>query len=202
MIDYKTLTEKQQKRYDRILLIAEDLMYQQGFYKLSLTDLTIKLKISRSTIYEYFDSKEGLAEKVIDRISERLNQTLDETVKNKTLGSYERFIQLAQAQSDNLNANCYHLLDDLKIHLPELYNKYEAGRINRKNNGYSKLIEQGIKEGLFDTKFDTDFLVQLYLKMGQLTGDTDILDHISMNKQEAMVAIIKVFLEGTKKELE
>ena len=201
MIDYNTLTEKQQKRYDRILLIAEDLMYQQGFYKLSLTDLTNKLKISRSTVYEYFDSKEGLAEKVIDRISERLDQTLEETVKNKTLDSYERFIQLAQAQSDNLNANCYRLLNDLKIHLPQLYDKFEGGRINRKKNGYSALIEQGIKEGIFDSTFDRDFLVQLYLKMGQLTGDTDILDHISMNKQEAMVAIMKVFLKGTKKEL-
>ena len=55
MIDYNTLTEKQQKRYDRILLIAEDLMYQQGFYKLSLTDLTNKLRVIRSTIYDYFD---------------------------------------------------------------------------------------------------------------------------------------------------
>jgi len=199
MIDYSTLTEKQQKRYDRILLSAEDMMYQQGFYKLSLSELTSRLSVSRSTIYEYFGSKEGLVETVVGKISERLNRSLVEIVKNKELGSYEKFIQLAQEQSQNLNANCYRLFNDLKIHMPHVFIEFEEGRKKRERNGYKRLIEGGLKEGIFDRKYDKDFLIQLYLKMGQLTGDTDILEHIRMNKQEAMEAIIKVFLDGTKK---
>lgn len=199
MIDYNSLTDKQQRRYDRIVGVAEDLFYENGFYKLSLTELTNKLRISRSTIYEYFDTKEGLVEIVVDSISKRLDNSLTTILKNKELRIFDKFIQLAQAQSENLNANCYRLLNDLKIHLPEIYQKFENGRKNREQNGYKLLIEQGLKEGIFNNKIDKDFLVQLYLKMGQLTGETDILDHIKMNKKEAMESIIAVFLNGTKK---
>lgn len=199
MIDYSTLTEKQQKRYKKIVSVAEELMYQQGFYKLSLADLTKKLSISRSTIYEYFGSKEGLVEIVVDTISGRLNRSLLKAVKDKELSSHEKFVQLAQTQSENLNANCYRLFNDLKIHMPILYKQFEEERKKREKGGYERLIEQGLEEGIFDEKFEKDFLVQLYLKMGQLTGDTDILEHIRMNKKEAMETIINVFLNGTKK---
>lgn len=200
MIDYNTLTEKQQKRYDRIIGIAEAMMYQQGFYKLSLTELTNKLAVSRSTIYEFFGSKEGLVEVIVNNISNNLNHSLSEIVKSKEISSSEKFIQLAQVQSQNLNANCYRLFNDLKIHMPHIFKQFEAGRKERESNGYKRLIEQGLKEGIFDQKYSKDFLVQLYLKMGQLTADTDILEYISLNKVEAMEAIIQVFLKGTKNE--
>lgn len=199
MVDYNALTTKQQKRYDRIVAVAENMMYQQGFYKLSLTELTHQLSVSRSTIYEYFDSKEGLVETVVNTITHRLDQGLTQTIEDNALNSREKFIQLAQIQSQNLNANCYRLFRDLKVHMPVLFDQFEAGRKGRESHGYKKLIELGIKEGLFDKKYDKDFLIQLYLKMAQLTGDTDILEHIRMNKREAMEAIIMVFLNGTKK---
>jgi AcrR family transcriptional regulator len=201
MIDYLSLTVKQQKRYDRILRAAEEMMYEQSFYKMSITELTTKLSVSRSTIYDYFGSKEGLVEKVVDTISERLNNSLSEIVKDDSVSSRAKFIKLAKKQSQNLNTNCYRLLNDLKIHTPHLYLKFEESRKKREEYGYKMLIEQGITDGVFDKKFSSDFLVQLYLKMGQLTGDTDILDNISMNKQEAMETIVKVFLDGTRKHI-
>jgi len=199
MTDYDLLTEKQKRRFNQIIKISEDIMYQKGFYKLSLTELTKKLNISRSTIYEFYGSKEGLIEYVIDNISKRLNDGLTECLNNKDLDCRGKLIQLAIQQGQNLNANCYQLFKDLKVFMPHLYQKFEIQRLQREKNGYKRLIEQGIKEGLFDESFDKGFLIQLYLKMAQITGNTDILEHIRMNKQETMVAIIKVFLNGTKK---
>ena len=200
MIDPKTLTEKQQRRYDRILQTSEDMMYNQGFYKLSLAELTKKLSVSRSTIYEYFGSKEGLVEMVVNDITARLDYSLAEIVKNKEFDSHDKFIRLAQAQSQILDVNCYRLFNDLKIHMPYLWEQFRQGQRKREENGYKKLIKQGLKEGLFDKKLDKDFLLQLYLKMGRLIGDTDLIEHIRMNKVEAMESIIKVFLNGTQKQ--
>lgn len=199
MIDKSTLNQKQLKRYNRIVSIAEELMYQQGFYKLSLTELTQKLKVSRSTIYEYFDSKEGLVEVVVDTLTERLNTTLELILQSDGLSTYEKFIHLAQEQSQNLNANCYRLLNDLKIHTPQIFQKFEAGRKLREQNGYQRLVEEGVAEGLFDPSLNQDFLVQLYLKMGQLISDTDLLENVSMNKAEAMQTIIKIYINGAQK---
>ena len=66
MMEAQQLTQKQEIRLHRILASAEALMLSRGFYKLSLSDLTSELKISRSTIYEHFGAKEGLVEAVVD----------------------------------------------------------------------------------------------------------------------------------------
>ncbi len=199
MIAYQSLTEKQQNRYDRILQMAEALIYENGFYNLSLTDLTQKLKVSRSTIYENFGSKEGLVEKVVENLTLKLNTGLDAVIQNTKLNTKQKFIQVARNQSESLDANCFKLLEELKIHSPKLYKEFEEGRKEREKNGYSLLIEQGINEGIFDKSLPKDFLLQLYLKMGQLLSDTNLMNHISFNKAEAMDTIIKVFLNGTNK---
>jgi len=200
MMEETQLTDKQHKRYERILVLAEEMIYEQGFYKLSLEDLTRHLRVSRSTIYENFGSKEGLVEKIVERFTHRLNTGLESIVKNDALSTVEKFIAIAQTQGEIANGrNDHKLLRDLKIHLPHLYATFEKGRKKREAEGYSVIVAQGIKEGIFDQNLPPDFVLQLYLKMGQLVCDTDILEHTSMNKTEAMETVIRIFLNGAKK---
>ena len=164
MIAYKELTEKQQKRYERILIQAEELIYEQGFYKLSLEEITRHLKISRSTIYENFGSKEGLVEKIVDRFNDRLDEGLNSVVQDYRLKTIDKFIAIAQNQGEIISG--HKLLNDLKIHLPHLYQKYEEGRKRREENGYKVIIEQGIIEGLFDPNLPPDFILTTLSKNG------------------------------------
>ena len=199
MMEDQQLTEKQQQRYDRILTQAEAMFYEQGFYKLSLAQLTQQLRISRSTIYEYFGSKEGLVEAVTKELTRRLDKGLEEVVHHPELSTFDKFIAVTQTQSEMLKGNCYKLLSDLKVHLPHVYETFEAGRKQREASGYRVLVQRGMKEGLFDKRLPEDFLVQLYVKMGQLLSDTDLFQHISMTKAEAMEKIIRIYLNGAKK---
>ena len=199
MIAYKELTEKQQKRYDRILEMAEELIHEHGFYKLSLTELTEKLRISRSTIYENFGSKEGIVEKVVESFSKKLDESLAAVIQNEELNTVEKFIAIANTQGQMLNGKSDHkMLHDLRIHMPYLFKQFEKGRKQREINGYKVLVDQGIREGLFDSKLPSDFLLQLYLKMGRLLCDTDLLENTSMSKENAMETIVKIYLNGTK----
>ena len=200
MIDYETLTKKQQNRYHRILKLAEELFYEHGFYKLSLSELTAKLKVSRSTIYEYFDSKEGLVETIALRFGQKLDDILYSTIKDKKLSTRKKFIAIAQAQGQIIKGkNKHKFIQDLRVHTPHIFDKFEKGRKERVKKGYQVLIKQGVWEGLFDKKLPEDFLLQLYLKMGQLVSDTDILEHTSISKEKAMEVIIRIYLNGAKK---
>ena len=200
MIAFDEMTERQKMRYERIVNLAEEMIFEYGFHKLSLAELTDMLRISRSTIYENFGSKEGLVETIVDRFSERLNTGLKSVLENKELNTFEKFIAVAQTQSEMLNGkNDHKFLNDLKIHTPHIYKKFEKGRKKREATGYKTLIDQGIKEGLFDKNLPPDFLLQLYLKMGQLVCDTNLLENTSMNKTDAMETIVRIFLNGAKK---
>ena len=166
MKDYDDLTSKQKLRYDKILYFAEEWICEHGFYKMSLDDLTKQLKISRSTIYENFGSKEGLVEKVVEVFGKQLDQDLEEILSDNKLSTYEKFLAVASKQGNALEGkHCYNFMNDLKIHTPHLNKKYEKGRKNRILKYYKPLIDQGIKEGFFDKKLKPDFLLQVYLKI-------------------------------------
>jgi AcrR family transcriptional regulator len=199
MIDLKNLTEKQLKRYERILNLAEELVYQNGFYKLSLTELTEHLKVSRSTIYDHFGSKEGLIEIIVDRYDKKLDEGLLEIVEAPWISTYDKFIKVAKQLAKSVEGrNSYRFLKDLQTHAPELYDTYLQGRKSRVEYCYKPLIKLGIKDQLFDPNLKPDFLLQTYLKLTQMVCDTDIVEKSSINKTEAMNTIIKIFLNGAK----
>jgi len=193
------MTEKQRKRYDRILKLTYDIVANEGFYKLSLKDLTEKLRVSRSTIYENFGSKEGLIEKIVERYDEQLNLGLIEIMNDEKLSPYNRFLAIAEQLAKNSpSRNIYKFYNDLKIHLPELYEQYLVGRKKRIDNVYRPLIKEGIKNKLFDESIPEDFLLQSYLKSSQMVCETDMLENSNLNKGEAMDLMTKIFLNGAK----
>lgn len=192
------LTEKQIQRKRRILRATEEIVYAQGFYKMSLDELVGGLKVSKSTIYDFFGSKEGLIEAVVDRFGDRLENGLDEIYENQNLSVEQRLVDIAHHQGESVACLTRKFMDDLRIHAPHLLDKFEARRKQRIEKIYGPLIDQGIEQGLFDPSYDRTFLLQLYLKMSDLVGKTDILDHLSMSRIEAFDAFIKVFIKGTK----
>lgn len=196
----KILTEKQQRRYDRILRRAEELIYENGFYKLSLSELTEELKISRSTIYENFGSKDGLIEKVVEAYNQRLNEGLKEIITDKSIKAYDKFIAIAQQLTKNsLSKTNYKFHRDLKAHTPHLYDQYLEGRQQRVTKIYKPLIEEGIKAKLFDKSLDKEFLLHSYLEISRLLCETTMLDKIKINKAEGMDIITRIFLNGAQK---
>ena len=199
MVNYQSLTLKQQKRYDRIVNHAKELMLNEGFYKLSLSELTQKLRVSRSTIYENFGSKEGLVAKVLERYNEQLNHGLAAIMDDPELSTYERFLAISNQLAENSpSRKIYKFYNDLKIHLPELYQQHLADREERINLVYRPLIAEGIKNRLFDETLPEDFLLQTYLQSSRMVCETNMMESSNLGKMEAMNIVTRIFLNGAK----
>lgn len=199
MIDYNSLAEKQKKRYDRILQQSYDMVINDGFYKLSLSDITSKLRVSRSTIYENFGSKEGLIEQIVKRYDENLNKGLLDIMANKKISTYDRFLAISdQLAKNSPSRNIHKFYTDLKIHLPEFFDQYLEGRNKRIELVYKPLIQEGIKKKLFDKNIPEDFLLQSYLKSSQMVCETNMLENSTISKLEAMNLMTRIFLNGAK----
>ncbi len=192
------LTEKQLKRKERILNVAETHIYKNGFYKLSLDDLVQTLRISKSTIYENFGSKEGLVEAVVERFEEKMESELEDLVFNDDRSVTDRLLSVAEFQGKIVSELTSRFLNDLRIHTPDLWELHLERKANRREKYYRKLIEQGFKAGVFDRKLDLEFVLRLYMEMSGLVCTSDMLDHVSMNRTEAYASIIAIFLKGVK----
>lgn len=192
------LTEKQQKRRERILNVAENHIYKNGFYKLSLDDLVQTLRISKSTIYENFGSKDGLVEAVVERFEEKMESELEDLVFNDERPVKDRLLRVAEFQGKIVIELTSRFLNDLRIHTPHLWDLHLQRKAIRRERYYRKLIEQGFQAGIFDKKLDLEFVLRLYMEMSGLVCTSDILDHVSMSRAEAYESIIAIFLKGVK----
>lgn len=200
MIENTGFTDKQQKRYNRILKQSYELFLNQGFSKISLSNLTKELRISRSTIYDNFGSKEGLVEKVVERFNEKLEFGLMEIMKNKSLSTYDRFLAISkQLVLNSPSRNTYQFYNDLKIHLPDVYEQHLKERNKRVELIYKPLIKEGLNTEILDNKLPMEFLLQSYLKSTQMVCETDMLSYSALSKLEAMKITTTIFLNGAKK---
>ncbi len=194
----RELSEKQERRRERILDVAESHIYKNGFYKLSLDDLVQKLRISKSTIYENFGSKEGLVESVVERFEDKMESELESLVFNDDRSVAERLLSVAQFQGRIVIELTNKFLNDLEIHTPHLWEMHLKRKAIRREGYYRKLIQEGFETGVFDKDLDQEFVLRLYMEMSGIVCTSDIIDHISMNRTEAYEQIISIFLMGTK----
>ena len=200
MTETQTLTTKQQARLDRILQSAESLMLSRGFYKLSLSDLTAELRVSRSTLYEHFGSKEGLVEVISDRYRQKLGAGLEDIFNAPTLSPAEKLRAMALQTAQNLDGkNTRWFMKDLEVHLPDQYAAYLSDRSERVTRYYAPLINAAISQGQLTTALPEKYLLHLYLNMVRMACESGLIEQSGMTKTEVIKHTVAVFFAGASK---
>jgi len=88
------------------------------------------------------------------------------------------------------------LLQDMKRHTPELWQRFEAFREEQINTHFIRLLEQGIDRGIFRADIDKQFAVLVYFNSVQTIINPETLAHLPVTATEAFQAILKIFFEG------
>ena len=195
-----TLTKKQEMRLKRVMISAEELMLEQGFYKLSITQLCNRLKVSRSTIYEHFGSKEGLVEAVVKAYREKLDRGIHQIFTEPALSPTDKLSAMAMQMVENLHGrDTSRFLEDLKLHMPLLYNEYLQDRDKRTVRYYAPLIKEAIAIGSLPSHIPEDFLLHLYLNTVRMACQSDLIEKSGLTKAQVIKNTIRVFFDGASK---
>ena len=84
------MSEKKARKRESIIQTALQLFATQGFHKTTIPDIAGKLKMSVGNLYNYFSSKDVLAQEIIKYTSETLGEKIREV--NETSASSEKKI--------------------------------------------------------------------------------------------------------------
>ena len=187
------------KRRERILSLAEKTFFQEGFYKVSLDELVSELRISKSTIYEYFGSKEGLVLAVVVDLADRLEDHLIRIGLDTSRPVRDRLLEIARFQGDIARNLRVKFMREMQVHTPEVWEEHEQRRIDRIDGYYRPLIREGIANGEFDPDIDPEFLLQVYLNMISAVSTTDLLEQVPYTRTEAYRHIIRILFDGAGK---
>lgn len=143
------VVKKPFERKAEIIDAAHDLFQAKGYEKVTMQDVMNRLGIAKGTIYHYFRSKDELLEAVIEKTSEKLIAKMRTAVKQSKGNALEKMKALVKA--GRLEADSY-VFDALhKKGNEALHTRLLVATLMRQAPIYAELIEQGCREGLFQT---------------------------------------------------
>jgi len=154
------ITKKQE-----FLNTALDLFYEKGYDKTTVNDILGKVKASKGAFYHYFKSKEDVLEEVARRhiqeeititqkiaednqmnAGEKINKIFNDVMMHKALNIRKRQ-KISRVLEDEGNIKFQRKIIEHKmkmLHLP-----------------YRTIVEQGVKEGVFDTIYPEEVAEQI-----------------------------------------
>ena len=165
-----------EERKAEMVAAAWSLFSENGYDQTTVNAIIEKLGVSKGTFYHYFTSKEDILNAVVEHMTRQGLLAVRPILQDETLSAVDklnRFIKSARAWR---LAN----IDAIKEIVGVLY-RDENIIIRHKLQTYSaaltapllsKLIEQGVAEGVFDNAYPSE-CAELLLHLGNTIGETN-----------------------------
>jgi AcrR family transcriptional regulator len=145
-----------EERKNEILDVAEQLFAEKGFDAASTNDIINQIGIARGTLYHHFASKEEILDAIVDRMTRRAIFGAKMIIDDNSLPVLERLMGAIQAL--NIKSETGTEVFE-QLHKPQnalLHQKMQERLIKEVVPLYAKLIREGNKEGIFNSKYPSE----------------------------------------------
>ena len=147
------IVKEAEVRNEEILDAAETLFAAKGFDNTSTGDILDAVGIARGTLYYHFRSKEDILDGVIQRMTDKLIGVAAGIVRQKELPVLERLTKAIM--SLNVETKLGHEIME-QVHRPQnalMHQKMQATLLAGILPVLTELIEEGIRQGIFHTRY-------------------------------------------------
>ncbi len=145
---------------ERILNYITQKFHREGFYKTSMDEIAIGLRVSKKTLYKYFPSKDELLEIICRRTQDDFSSSINQIAAGEgdVISKMMRIINLYSEFIINISERW---MSDLRIHSPHIISNIEMKRTGKAKEILIKLLEQGKKEKLIEN-FPPEIVVNTF----------------------------------------
>lgn len=147
------IVKEAEVRNEEILDAAETLFAAKGFDNTSTGDILDAVGIARGTLYYHFKSKEDILDGVIQRMTDKMIGVATGIVRQKELPVLERLTKAIM--SLNVETKLGHEIME-QVHRPQnalMHQKMQATLLAGILPILTELIEEGIRQGIFHTRY-------------------------------------------------
>ncbi|WP_267739823.1 TetR/AcrR family transcriptional regulator [Myroides injenensis] len=155
-----------------ILEKATGMFLKQGYKTVTMDDISSELNISKRTLYEYYSSKSELIEKSLTYVNKQFLNQLESIIALKQDALQEMFSLHHDTQKIfeiDSSAAAY----ELHKYYPKLGNKQKKYYKKKYVALIKKNLEKGIKEGVYRSDFDVDFVSVFMIVSFSAINDLD-----------------------------
>lgn len=166
------------ERQDEIVDVAHRLFWTHGYENTPVQAIIDEVGIAKGTFYHHYPSKAALLEALAERVTHQALQVMEPIVADPSLGAVEK-LNLAFRRTGAWKAERRDILVDLfrAIHHPAntaMMVRLQRASIDATAPLLARVIEQGLAEGVFDTRFSQQaarVMLELGVGLGRAIGD-------------------------------
>jgi len=175
-----------------VIAAARGLFFEYGFSRVKMEDIASRCGISKKTLYVYFSDKEELFERALLSILDEWKGKYAE-VSAHGGGCGERFRRL-----NDFVLECYSMISrplaaDMRRFAPEAFKKVDSWREGIIFSDISALLDQAVKQGLFEKDMDPRLVLVLYHEFARNVLTPDFMARYPYTPAQARETLNRIF---------
>jgi AcrR family transcriptional regulator len=179
---------------NKIIELTEEKFFRDGFYKTTMDEVASELKMSKKTIYKFFPSKDDLVTAIARHFMEGLKSKILPAL-NSDKNAIEKLAELNYILAKVSTKVSTKRMDEIKRHLPKLWNEIDAFRTKMMFLNITKVIDQGKAEGLF-LDYPTPIIMNTLVSSVRAIVNPEFILNNNFSISEAALFVFKVVIGG------
>ena len=190
---------------DKILEAAEELFFRHGYSKTSVDDITERIRISKKTLYQHFESKEKILVTIFDGIKTELSQQIERMIADKSLTFTEKLKEAMKIISSQFSKIPPFFYDDIQYQAPEVWEMWLDYKKDAAFRHFRQLLEEGKSTGNIRQDISIDMTVFFYLsalnnmldpKFIKQQLPTEIAENLPVSPLDRFNEVVKIVYLG------
>lgn len=179
----------------KILNSAEELFIQYGIRSVTMDDVAREASMSKKTLYQYFDNKDGLVSEVALNHFEKETKEFEE-IYGQSNDSIHEILLVSQCLRKHVFRMNPSLLYDMQKYHGRAWDNYLEFKHSTIRGHIERNIERGKAEGYFREELDAKVLSILRVEGVQLVFNTKIFPRGEFDFPSVQLQILDHFVHG------
>lgn len=180
----------------RILEKSLEIFQNFGYAKATMEEIASNLGISKKTLYKHFTNKEHVLRELVDSVKCDVEEKFEKIFADDATDFIQKLQSVMDIIGENIKRMQGHLTQDLIKNHPEIWNGIKEFRRQKSHAQFTKLIEQGIKEGFIKADINSQLIVLIYTAAIHEIMVPEVLAQIPLAGNQVYHEIIKTLFEG------
>lgn len=181
---------------NRILGTAQESFFRDGIRAVTMDELALRLRMSKRTLYQHFDSKRSLLREVMLGMTRRVDQALDESIAVRRDEFRPRLRAVLKALADALPNPSQRFFKDLQETAPDVWRELMEVRGGIIRRRFLPLFEEGRSQGALRRDLEAEVVLKLFEAMVQGVVTPANLSQLPLTAPQLLDRIVTVLMEG------
>lgn len=187
-------------RKKEIMDVAETLFITKGYAKTTINNILSEIDIAKGTFYYYFKSKEDVMDAIIDRFITIEVEAAEAIAADDTLKAPDKIFRIIMGENHHGNKKEKMIEELHEVSNEKMHQKSLIETIKQLAPILTRVIEQGIVEGVFETPYPRETVEVLLVSSGFIFDDGIFQwdEEEKIQKAKAFVYILETVLKADK----